>query len=144
MWVVMAIRLLWLREGREIFLPQAITLQGKGTYRVSRAVASIKRGNCLVLILAFFLRNFSSLRRLKTWSRTSMANKRLNGLASGYIHKPTEIDSSSVLKKMGCLWPQTYCLSFQTGKKLSLFQLLREKPLLLLIVKVSDFLVLQV
>ena len=56
MWVVMAIRLLWLREGREILLPQAITLQGKGTYRVSRAVASIKRGNCLVLILAFFLK----------------------------------------------------------------------------------------
>ena len=41
MWVVMAIRLLWLREGREIFLPQAITLQGKRTYRVSRAVASM-------------------------------------------------------------------------------------------------------
>ena len=143
MWVVMAIRLLWLREGREIFLPQAITLQGKGTYRVSRAVASIKRGNCLVLILAFFLK-LSSLRRLKTWSRTSMANKRLNGLALGYIHKRTKIDNSSVLKKMGCLWPQTYCLSFQMGKKLSLFQLLREKPLLLLIVKVSDFLVLQV
>ena len=38
---MMAIRLLWLREGREIFLPQAITLQGKGTYRVSRAVASM-------------------------------------------------------------------------------------------------------
>ena len=41
MWVVMAIRLLWLREGREIFRPQAITLRGKGTYRVSRAVASM-------------------------------------------------------------------------------------------------------
>ena len=73
-----------------------------------------------------------------------MANKRLNGLALGYIHKATEIDSSSVLKKMGCLWSQTDWLSFQTGKKLSLFQLLREKPFLLLIVKVSDFLVLQV
>ena len=73
-----------------------------------------------------------------------MANKRLNGLALGYIHKATEIDSSPVLKKMGCLWSQMDCLSFQTGKKLSLFQLLREKPLLLLIVKVSDFLVLQV
>ena len=119
MWVVMAIRLLWLREGSEIFLPQPITLQGKGTYRVSRAVASM---SCLVLILAFFfLRNFSSLRRLKTWSRTSMANKRLNQLALGYIHKQTEIDSSSVFKKMGCLWPHTDCLSFQTGKKLSLF-----------------------
>ena len=27
-----------------------------------------------------------------------MANARLNGLALAYIHKPTEIDSSSVLK----------------------------------------------
>ena len=116
MWVVMAIRLLWLREGREIFLPQAITLQGKGTYRVSRAVASIKRGNCLVLILAFFLRNFSSLRRLKTWSRTSMANKRLNGLASGYIHKPTEIDSSSVLKKWDACGHRHIALAFRRAK----------------------------
>ncbi|XP_068689182.1 52 kDa repressor of the inhibitor of the protein kinase-like [Montipora foliosa] len=44
-------------------------------------------------------RSFSSLRRLKTWSRTSMANARLNGLALAYIHKPTEIDSSSILKR---------------------------------------------
>ena len=27
-----------------------------------------------------------------------MANARLNGLALAYIHKPTEIDSTSVLK----------------------------------------------
>ena len=45
-------------------------------------------------------RSFSPLRRLKHWSRTSMANARLNGLALAYIqmNKPTEIDSSSVLK----------------------------------------------
>jgi len=39
-------------------------------------------------------RSFSSLRRLKTWSRTIMANARLNGLALAYIHKTAEIDSS--------------------------------------------------
>ena len=44
----------------------------------------------------FFGRNFSSLKRLKAWSRTSMANARLNGLALAYIHKSTEIDGSSV------------------------------------------------
>ena len=43
------------------------------------------------------LLHFRSLRRLKTWFPRSMANARLNGLALPYIHKPTEIDSSSVL-----------------------------------------------
>ena len=43
------------------------------------------------------LLHFRSLRRLKTWFPKSMANARLNGLALPYIHKPTEIDSSSVL-----------------------------------------------
>jgi len=33
---------------------------------------------------------------------TSMANAKLNGLAVAYIHKPTDIDGTSVLE-MGCL-----------------------------------------
>ncbi|XP_068738668.1 52 kDa repressor of the inhibitor of the protein kinase-like [Montipora capricornis] len=57
-------------------------------------------------------RSFSSLRRLKTWSRTSMANARLNGLALAYIHKPTEIDSSSVLKRWDASGHRRIALAF--------------------------------
>ena len=38
---MMAIRLLWLREGRDIFLPQPVTLQGKGTDSVSFIVSTV-------------------------------------------------------------------------------------------------------
>ena len=72
----------------------------------TRAVASMRQDQAvasswfwpffLSFFLFFFWRNFSSLKRLKTWSRTSMVNARLNGLALAYIHKPTEIDGSSV------------------------------------------------
>jgi len=43
--------------------------------------------------------NDSRLKRLFKVNKinTSMVNARLNGLALAYIHKPTEIDSSSVL-----------------------------------------------
>ncbi|XP_068762515.1 zinc finger MYM-type protein 1-like [Montipora capricornis] len=57
-------------------------------------------------------RSFSSLRRLKTWSRTSMANARLNGPALAYIHKPTEIDSSSVLKRWDASGHRRIVLAF--------------------------------
>ena len=57
-------------------------------------------------------RSFSSLRRLKTWSRTSMANARLNGLALAYIQKPTEIDSSSVLKRWDASGHRRIALAF--------------------------------
>ena len=57
-------------------------------------------------------RSFSTLRRLKTWSRTSMANVRLNGLALAYIHKPTEIDSSSVLKRWDASGHRRIALAF--------------------------------
>ena len=39
--------------------------------------------------------------------RSFTSLRRLNGLALAYIHKPTEIESSSVLKEMGCLCPST-------------------------------------
>ena len=57
-------------------------------------------------------RSFSSLRRLETWSRTGMANARLNGLALAYIHKPTEIDSSSVLKRWNASGHRRIALAF--------------------------------
>ena len=61
------------------------------------------------------------MRRLKTWSRTSMANARLNRLALSYIHKPTEIDSSSVLKSWDASGRRQIVLAFSkektTGKK---------------------------
>jgi len=57
-------------------------------------------------------RSFSTLRRLKTGSRTSMANARLNGLTSAYIHKPTEIDSSSVLKRWDASGHRRIALAF--------------------------------
>ena len=57
-------------------------------------------------------RSFSSLRRLKTWSRTSMANARLNGLALVFIHKATEIDSSSVLKRWDASGHRRIALAF--------------------------------
>ena len=58
------------------------------------------------------------MRRLKTWSRTSMANARLNRLALSYIHKP-------VLKRWDASGHRQIVLAFSkektTGKKLSLF-----------------------
>ena len=61
----------------------------------------------------FFRRNFSSLRRLKTWSRTRMANARLNWLALAYFHKPTETDSSSVLKRWDASGHRRNALAFR-------------------------------
>ena len=45
-------------------------------------------------------------------SQTSMANTRLNGLALAYIHKPTEIDSSSVLKRWDASGHRRIALTF--------------------------------
>lgn len=47
-------------------------------------------------------RSVSSLRRLKTWSRASMGERRLKGLALLYIHRDSEVgyvDPSVVLKR---------------------------------------------
>lgn len=57
-------------------------------------------------------RSFSALRRLKTWSRTSMASARLNGLALAYIHKPPEIDYSHVLKRWDLSGHRRIALAF--------------------------------
>ena len=43
---------------------------------------------------------------------TSMANARLNGLALAYIHKPTEIDSTSVLKRWDASRHRRIALAF--------------------------------
>ena len=83
-------------------LPFALWLKNQRCRSDFRAVASMKQDEAVASSWFwpfFFWRNFSWLRRLKTWSRTSMVNGRLNGLALAYIHKPTEIDSSSVLKR---------------------------------------------
>ena len=68
------------------------------------------------LFFFFFRRNFNSLRRLKTWSPTSMANARLKGLTLAYIHKPTEIDSSFVLKQWDASGHRQIALAFSNIK----------------------------
>ena len=45
-------------------------------------------------------------------SQTSMASARLNGLALACIHKPTEIDSSSVLKRWDASGHRRIALAF--------------------------------
>ena len=62
---------------------------------------------------------------LKTWSRTSMANAKQSGLAITYIHKPTVLKNKRRAKNF-------------------YFSNCQGRSLLLLIMKVSDFLVLQV
>ena len=47
-------------------------------------------------------RSFSSMRRLKDWSRSTMTEERLNGLALMYIHQDKSIDKDSVLKRFDC------------------------------------------
>ena len=45
--------------------------------------------------------------------KPSMANARLNGLALAYIYKPTEIDSSSVLKRWDASGHRRIALAFR-------------------------------
>ena len=77
-----------------------------------------------------------------------MANERLNGLALAYIHKPTEIDSTSVLKRWDASGHRRIALAFTNNKRRAknfhISNCYKGRSLLLLIVKVSDFLVLQV
>ena len=47
-----------------------------------------------------------------------MANARLNRLALSYIHKPTEIDSSSVLKRWDASGRRQIVLAFSKEKRL--------------------------
>ncbi|CAF4647500.1 unnamed protein product, partial [Rotaria sp. Silwood2] len=42
-------------------------------------------------------RAFSSLKRIKTYCRSTMAENRLNGLAAAFIHKKAEIDANKIL-----------------------------------------------
>ncbi len=44
-------------------------------------------------------RSFSAMRRLKDWSRSTMAENRLNGLALMYVHRDLEVNPDSVLKR---------------------------------------------
>jgi len=42
-------------------------------------------------------RAFSSLKRIKTYCRSTMVEDRLNGLAAAFIHKNVEIDAKKIL-----------------------------------------------
>lgn len=44
-------------------------------------------------------RSFSAMRRLKDWSRSSMTESRLNGLALLYTHREMEVNFESVLRR---------------------------------------------
>ena len=48
-------------------------------------------------------RSFSMLRRLKDWSRSTMTEERLNGLALLYIHQDKQIDKGKVLQRFDCM-----------------------------------------
>ena len=48
-------------------------------------------------------RSFSILRRLKDWSRSTMTEERLNGLALLYIHQDKQIDKGKVLQRFDCM-----------------------------------------
>lgn len=43
-------------------------------------------------------RSFSALRRLKTWTRSTMKDNRLNGLALMFVHKNMPIDHLEILQ----------------------------------------------
>ena len=47
-------------------------------------------------------RSFSSMRRLKDWSRSTMNDDRLTGLALLYIHQDKDIDKVNILKRFDC------------------------------------------
>jgi hypothetical protein len=42
-------------------------------------------------------RTFSSLKRIKTYCRSTMGENRLNGLAAASIHKSVDIDANKIL-----------------------------------------------
>ena len=44
-------------------------------------------------------RSFSKMRRLKHWSRTTMGENRLNGLALMFVHKDMKISRENVLQR---------------------------------------------
>ena len=46
--------------------------------------------------------SFSSMRRLKDWSRSTMNDDRLTGLALLYIHQDKDIDKVNILKRFDC------------------------------------------
>ena len=61
-------------------------------------------------------RSFSALRRFKTWSRTSMGENRLNGLALAHIHQNhpfvEELDNTEVLKEWDASMHRRIALAF--------------------------------
>ena len=48
-------------------------------------------------------RSFSSMRRLKDWSRSTMIEDRLTGLALLYIHRDKEISKANILQRFDCI-----------------------------------------
>lgn len=59
-------------------------------------------------------RSFSALRRLKTWSRTTMKGERLNGLALLYVHRDTyPLNLKDILKKWDASGHRRIALVFE-------------------------------
>lgn len=56
-------------------------------------------------------RSFSSLRRIKTYLRSTMTEDRLNGIALAHIHKKRKIDVDKVLHHFSQTKPRRMCLS---------------------------------
>jgi len=49
-------------------------------------------------------RSFSTLRRLKTWTRCTMEEERLSGLALMHVHKDIDISSDDVIDRFAKLY----------------------------------------
>lgn len=62
-------------------------------------------------------RSFSALRRLKTWTRTSMDEDRLNGLALRHVHKDhpliTQLEPLEILKQWDGTLQRRIALAFE-------------------------------
>lgn len=58
-------------------------------------------------------RTFSTLRRLKTWCRSTMSEERLNGIALPFIHQNVEVHLLEVLKKWDASGHRRIALAFK-------------------------------
>jgi hypothetical protein len=60
---------------------------------ILQLILTLPVGSCLCE------KSFSSLRRLKTWCRSTMGEDRLNGISLAFIHDHIKLDPLEVLKK---------------------------------------------
>lgn len=63
-------------------------------------------------------RSISGLRRLKTWTRTTMTSERLNGLALCFIHKDVDVDNASILSEWDKSGHRRIALAFKSETEL--------------------------